>query len=391
MKACFVHDFPMIVRGEHVYSLGGFPYKVWERYLKVFSELTVIGRRGQGDDIPLEKLILSSGPSVQFKTVPNLSSLRGKMTQKRKAIEIIRYQLEQSDALIARLPSELGTLTVSIAKQLNIPYLIEVVGCGFNAYWHYGSLLGKLYAPISYIKTKRTVRKSKYTIYVTKKYLQERYPSFGEQENISNVEISPTKQEVLEKRLKVTKNFKNKLRIGTIANIDIKYKGVHIAIDAMKIIKDKGYDFEYHILGNGNKNHYSKQIKNHDLEKHIIFAGSLSSREEVNNWLDQIDIYVQPSLTEGLPRAVIEAMNRGCPCVCTNVGGIPELISEEYLVYKNNPKQLATQIIKLIKNKKKCEEQSILNFENSKSYYNDKLEDKRIKFLQKFVQAEIKH
>src|SRR5690606_14154307 len=211
-----------------------------------------------------------------------------------------------------------------------------------------------LYAPISYIKTKRTVRKSKYTIYVTKKYLQERYPSFGEQENISNVEISPTKQEVLEKRLKVTKNFKNKLRIGTIANIDIKYKGVHIAIDAMKIIKDKGYDFEYHILGNGNKNHYSKQIKNHDLEKHIIFAGSLSSREEVNNWLDQIDIYVQPSLTEGLPRAVIEAMNRGCPCVCTNVGGIPELISEEYLVYKNNPKQLATQIIKLIKNKKKC-------------------------------------
>ena len=47
--------------------------------------------------------------------------------------------------------------------------------------------------------------------------------------------------------------------------------------------------------------------------------------------MDQVDIYIQPSLTEGLPRGLLEAMSRGCPAIASRVGGIPELLGNSCL------------------------------------------------------------
>lgn len=47
--------------------------------------------------------------------------------------------------------------------------------------------------------------------------------------------------------------------------------------------------------------------------KHLVTThGVLPADQAVLDWLDEIDLYIQPSLTEGLPRAVIEAMDTGC-------------------------------------------------------------------------------
>ena len=46
-------------------------------------------------------------------------------------------------------------------------------------------------------------------------------------------------------------------------------------------------------------------------------------------WLDDMDLYIQPSLQEGLPRAVVEAMSRGLPALGAHTGGIPELLGED--------------------------------------------------------------
>ena len=50
--------------------------------------------------------------------------------------------------------------------------------------------------------------------------------------------------------------------------------------------------------------------------------------DKVFEWLDTIDLYVQPSLTEGMPRAAIEAMSRGCPVVVSDVGGLKNLVDK---------------------------------------------------------------
>ena len=66
------------------------------------------------------------------------------------------------------------------------------------------------------------------------------------------------------------------------------------------------------------------------------------------DYYDSIDIYVQPSKQEGLPRAVIEAMSRGCPVLGTDIAGIPELIQERCLFKKGSVKSFINAVERLL-------------------------------------------
>lgn len=70
------------------------------------------------------------------------------------------------------------------------------------------------------------------------------------------------------------------------------------------------------------------------------FAGTLEGGDPVLNWLDEVDIYLQPSLKEGLPRALVEAMSRGCPAIGSRLAGIPELLADEDLIQPGNSSEL---------------------------------------------------
>ena len=65
--------------------------------------------------------------------------------------------------------------------------------------------------------------------------------------------------------------------------------------------------------------------------------------------LDTCDIYVQPSLQEGLPRALIEAMSRGCPCIGARTAGIPELLPEECLTPRGSAGAIAGAVSAMLR------------------------------------------
>ena len=80
----------------------------------------------------------------------------------------------------------------------------------------------------------------------------------------------------------------------------------------------------------------------------VVFCGSLSS-DQMATYYDSLDIYIQPSKQEGLPRAVIEAMSRGCPVIGTNIAGIPELIQADFLFKKGSTEEFVKALDRIIK------------------------------------------
>jgi glycosyltransferase involved in cell wall biosynthesis len=62
------------------------------------------------------------------------------------------------------------------------------------------------------------------------------------------------------------------------------------------------------------------------IDHHIQVTGPLVTAEEVNRYLQLCDVYLQPSLWDGMPNALLEAMAAGCGCIASDAGGIPEMI-----------------------------------------------------------------
>ena len=110
--------------------------------------------------------------------------------------------------------------------------------------------------------------------------------------------------------------------------------------------------------------------------------GSLSL-DKMNNFYDDIDIYIQPSKQEGLPRAVIEAMSRGCVVIGSDIAGIPELIQGDCLFKKGNVDSLITTLERVLKmNMEKLAKE---NFYKAQLYDKNILENKRKNFYDDFL------
>lgn len=375
-KAIFAHSNRFETKDGIYYSSGIFINDNMKRYTSVFGELTVIAREREVDNV--DKLVAIDNPMVRFECISSLTDIIKRSV--RKAIE---KKVIESDYVITRAPSIMSILIVHYAKKNNKPYLIEVVGNCFGALWHH-SFKGKIIAPFDHFFNKRIIKNSKYTLYVTKEYLENVYPTKGKYINCSNVELKRHSNSVLNNRINKIRNkgAGDPIIISTIASVEIKYKGQQYVIEALNELKKEGYIFKYKIVGNGDNTRLKKLIKKYNLENDVYLVGGLP-HDAVFKLLDDVDVYIQPSIAaEGLPRSIIEAMSRGCLCLGTNICGIPELIDEEYLFRKKNINDIK-RILKRI-TPESLERQAVVNFNRSKEYEIELLKSRRDKFFKEF-------
>ncbi|MBI5765965.1 glycosyltransferase family 4 protein [Candidatus Falkowbacteria bacterium] len=143
----------------------------------------------------------------------------------------------------------------------------------------------------------------------------------------------------------------NKIIIGCIANFYAS-KGLEYLIEAARIVKEKIPGVLFVIIGDGQeKNNLISKIKKNDLAENFILTGKINQAERC---LKAFDLYACSSVKEGFPYSLLEAMTAGLPIVATKVGGIPEMIKNNYsgiLVEPANPDELAKAIINLCQNK----------------------------------------
>lgn len=265
------------------------------------------------------------------------------------------------------------------------------MGCPWDSYWNY-SLKGKIVAPIAMFSMKKRVAQAPYVLYVTKNFLQKRYPTKGKQINCSNVELIQTDASVLTKRLKriEQKNSKNTFIIGTAAGLDVLYKGQQYVIKALGKLKKMGFvNFEYQLIGGGTGDYLMQIARECNVENQVKIIGQLP-HDKVFTWLDDLDAYIQPSRQEGLPRSMIEAMSRGLPCYGARTAGIPELLDSNFLF--SNSKTEIDEIVALLletyNNKDTQMKQAERNYKEALKYQRNILVERRTKFFTDCMYAE---
>mgnify|MGYP001182215236 FL=1 len=391
MRLLFVHDDRVKMDNKGNYYTGGaFNNEVWQRYYNLVDNLTVLLRsenKTYTEEEALKKFNYFDSQLMELIVVEDLfDSIKSFFSPRKKARikATISEQVRKSDYIIARLPSYNGSLAVKYAQKFNKPYLIELVGCPWDSLWNYG-YKGKLLAPLVYFKTKKLVREASYVLYVTERFLQQRYPTKGKFVNCSNVSVTEFSEIVLKKRVSKITNISNKIILGTAAAVDVKYKGQQYIIKALGKLKEKGIvNYEYQLIGDGDTSYLRKVAQKYNVEDQVKFLGSLPHKK-VFDWLDSIDIYVQPSRQEGLPRALVEAMSRGLPAFGAKTGGIPELLDSKF-IFSNSKKNIDEICeILLLFDKSTMLEQAKRNFNKAKSYDKKIIDERRRAFFQEFI------
>lgn len=383
-SALLVVDRRFIEIGGEIYTEGPIGAETGGRYLQWFDRVIVAGRRGAQSAAP-RFLTKVSAPGLDFRYLPDLSGLGRRFCSWAAARDALRNLFNEADAVIARLPSELGIEAASLAQHLDKPLALDIGGCVLDGMRAHGSLAGRLYAPVAYRRMRRVVRRASWVSYVTQRFLQERYPADAHARTIacSNVDLPDPADEVLAARLARIDTDPRPLVFGTIGSLYGNFKGIDHALAAFKLAAPRLPTFRYRVLGGGNAEPWKKRAAKQGLADRVIFDGVLPAGSAVLAWLDGIDVYVQPSLREGLPRALIEAMSRGCAAVASDIAGIPELLPPERLHAPGDVRRLAELIVdSSAANSRR--ESAKRNWELARKYSSSTLRPLRSKFWQEF-------
>lgn len=158
-------------------------------------------------------------------------------------------------------------------------------------------------------------------------------------------------------------NRKNELRyeikLGCVARIDYKKKGQDLLIRAVTILKNKYPNIKCYFAGEVHRDKqddlkYLKElVKKYNLEENVEFLGNIN---DVNEFLNNIDVFVLPSRFEGFGISVVEAIATKLPIVVSDIDGPREIVAQcgyGYLFEKNNYIELAEQIELAITNNDK--------------------------------------
>lgn len=146
-----------------------------------------------------------------------------------------------------------------------------------------------------------------------------------------------------------TQEGKKTLTVGTVARLE-PVKGVRYLIDAIPFVLNEFKNVNFMIVGDGTqRKSLELRARKLGINGYVTFTGLVS---DVMEYISRMDIYVQPSLNEGMGKSIVQAGYLSKPIIATSVQGIKSVIKHGYsglLVSPKNPEELAKAILLLLK------------------------------------------
>ncbi len=365
-----------------VWTITPFPYSFWLRYLDVFDEVCIIAR-GENTSAISTDWKRVDGKHVSFAPVPHYLGPWQYLSQAKSVRQAVIGAVKPEDAVIFRVPSNLASCVQPLLHRVTHPYGVEVVGDPYDVFSP-----GGVKHPLRIFfrwwfsqRLRRQCQEACALSYVTAHSLQKRYPP-GPQAfttSYSSIQLEPSAFVSTAKKPERCCAWFSLVFVGSLAQM---YKAPDVLIDATaRCVQQYQLNVEVVIIGDGK---YRQELEaracTSGLEEHIKFLGEFPDPQSVQVALDKADLFVLPSRHEGLPRAMIEAMARGLPCIGSSVGGIPELLSAEDMVPPGDVDALARKIREVLTSPERMGRMAARNLEKAKEYRSDLLQRRRIQF-----------
>lgn len=380
-----------------VWTGFGMGRKFWARYLDVFDRVHIVARQVQVGGVPQTDWMQVNSDRVLLHPVPDYLGPFQYLLRQPAIRHSMSAAAQREGAVILRVGSQVGACLEGYLRRQGRPYALEVLGDPYDVFAP-GAVRHPL-RPLFRFWFSRQLRmqceRAVAVAYVTQDALQRRYPARGMNVGVSDVRlqeacalaqsdhgISPAEQDSVSIAPCARKSRPDGpytlVFIGSLAQM---YKGPDVLVDSIAHCVSRGLDVSVILIGEGKcRPKLEALVARRGLHERVRFAGQVPAGQPVYRMLDSADLFVLPSRTEGLPRAMIEAMARALPCIGSTAGGIPELLPPEDMVPPGNVMALAAKIEEVLRDPRRLERMSTRNLEKARGYREDLLHGRRQEF-----------
>ena len=375
------------VRGTdgRVYSSSGVDgYAFWSRYRSAFDRILVAARTADAA-VEGERVVLE-GPGVEVVPLPDYVGPWQCLRVATQLRSTMAAAVARADALCLRAPGPIAGLAWRAAGRR--PYAVEVVGDP-----HEALAPGTVTSPIRPLARgalvhdlRRMCAGAVAVSYVTAGALQRRYPSTAWRTSYSSIDLDDAAFATPE-AVRAHYAGVHTARRGTpvrpwqlvfVGSLAQRYKAADVVIEAAALCRARGVVLDVTIVGDGRERAaLEAHARRGGLTGRVVFLGHLRGPAAVRHVLAHSDVFVLPSRSEGLPRAMIEAMAMGLVCVGSRVGGMTELLDDDLLVPAGDPAALAAALCRLVAAPERLLPIALDNLQRARSHHRHVLEARR--------------
>ena len=374
-----------------IYAENTYTYDFFRRYLLAFDEVYVLARVSD-NNFDKKRVKKASGENVYFVELPDYHGAFEQLKHRKKSISITKKALSKVDCVILRVPSATSSMIWRLCFNGKVKTGLEVVADPEDCFAK-GTMNGFIRIAVQKAWTyqlKKMCKLANGVAYVTSEYLQKKYPckAMLQSDNqcfTANYSSVCLKTEDFDKE----RDFHDKTSwtIVHVCNYISNYRKGHLVVlDVLaKLLKNEN-DVNVRFIGDGDKvQEFSDYAKKIGVDSHVVWVGRLFNSGELKAELQNADLTLFPTMAEGLPRALLEAMAVGLVCVSTPVGGVPELLPKELLCDYDDIDGYYRVIKSLIDDPIKMNSYSKMNINKASEYKEDLLNEKRKAFYEKLA------
>lgn len=363
-----------------VFSQQNYNYPLFaKRYLSVFDGLRIVARVDPHPrPRPPEKQ--TEGPGVEL---ISLGDWHGPVEYLRRSLGVrrkLRASIPVDSAVIMICPGVLGSIARGWLVAAGRPYGAEVISDPWDLFGP-----GAVRHPLRPVfrrwfsrQLRQQCRDASTAQYVTQFALQRRYPCAGESFGVSDVDLP---EEALAAEPRGVRREPRPITLVTVSTLAQMYKAVDVLIDAVGRCLARNVDLRLVLIGDGkHRAELEARAAARGLGDRVRFLGQLPAGAAVRAELDRADVFMLASRQEGLPRAMVEAMARGLPCIGSTVGGIPELLPAEDMVPAGDVAALEQKICEVAADPERLARMSARNLQTARNYREAVLTQRRTAF-----------